>query len=604
MWWYTKLFGSIITALLIISIFSTIGFAEANVVLYDGDARKFTDAPDVIAYTNTEHTAPPSEFEITTSGATWPSGPIWRHDNVIALMDPSGWIEAKTTVATDTVGLQFWGDTNDGWARVLVDGSEVWTGSVYGSDVNYPGGAFVKYLEISGLERSTHTIRVECMGIKGAGGGDDVLVSFFGLEETSGTTTSSTAKGLVAHYTFDNNYADSSPYNNHGTPKGNMAFTSGVVGTSAASFDGKSHVEVQDSDSLDLTDDFTFSVWLNKEDAGVGGWAVVFSKGDTSSTSASNSPYALLHASGIHPGVRVAGQIVSSNINTNFNEWYFVTVTKEGSGLKFYVNGELKDTKTASSSIPESDTDLLIGIDPPGATEYFRGSMDDLRIYNYALSQSEINDLYESGDITPATDDVGSQTTAGFSGLVFESRSRPTGSSVQIPLTLSGVDEGIGNMDLTLNYDPSVLEATEVIKGGLTTDSLFDSNIIDGTIKISLADKNGFSGDGTIAYVRFDVIGAEGSSSDLEITKISANRASDLSTISIPSKDGVFKVVSMDDGLGDADGDETLTALDALYALQMAVDKIPDDMTLDMNGDGQISSIDARKILRIATGLE
>jgi hypothetical protein len=38
---------------------------------------------------------------------------------------------------------------------------------------------------------------------------------------------------------------------------------------------------------------------------------------------------------------------------------------------------------------------------------------------------------------------------------------------VQIPLTLSGIDDKIGNMDITLSYDPSVLEATEVIKGDL-----------------------------------------------------------------------------------------------------------------------------------------
>ncbi|MBE9521565.1 MAG: hypothetical protein IME95_00080, partial [Proteobacteria bacterium] len=45
-------------------------------------------------------------------------------------------------------------------------------------------------------------------------------------------------------------------------------------------------------------------------------------------------------------------------------------------------------------------------------------------------------------------------------GLTFESRSKPSGSSVQIPLTLNGIEEKIGNMDITLSYDPSILEAT------------------------------------------------------------------------------------------------------------------------------------------------
>ena len=52
-------------------------------------------------------------------------------------------------------------------------------------------------------------------------------------------------------------------------------------------------------------------------------------------------------------------------------------------------------------------------------------------------------------------------------GLTFESRSKSSGSIVQIPLTLRGLKEKIGNMDITLSYDPSVLDATEVIKGSL-----------------------------------------------------------------------------------------------------------------------------------------
>ena len=751
-WNCSKLFASFIVGLLVISISATVASAGVNVVLHDGDARNFGDPPDVIAYANTQYTTPPSEFQITTTGS------IWRYHQWIALMEVGNHVEAKTTVETTSVGVQLWGDTNDGWARVLVDGSEVWTGSVYGSDVNYPGGAFVKYLEISGLDKSTHTIRVENMGTSGAGGGDDVTIMFFGLEETSPTSiptpsfegeihsiqsynypdyfirhrnslgeiskivsasdekdasfrvvpgladsryvsfesvnypgyylrhqysqiklhkktddelfkkdstfktvtgladsdwisfesynypdyfirhkngylyiekgdsdlfrkdvtfklvtpkyqpaeetittptptaTLTSGSGLVAHYTFDRNYEDSSIYNNHGTPKGNMDFTAGVVGNAAASFDGKSHVEVSDSDSLDITDDFTFSVWLNKQDAGVGGWAVVFSKGDTSSLSASDSPYALYHSGGKYPMIRISGNSILSSTETDFNEWYFLTVTREGSDVKFYIDGELKDTKISGVSIPRSQSKLVIGTDPPGATEYFKGAMDDLRIYNYALTQSEVKSLY-GGEITPPP-------SVDLSGLIFESRSKSSGSTVQIPLTLNGIDENIGNMDITLGYDSSILEATEVIKGGLTTNSLFDSNIVDGTIMISLADKAGFSGDGSIAYIKFDVIGAEGSSSPLEITKLSANRAEDMVEITIPTQDGMFKVIAREEGLGDGDGDGKLTALDVLYALQMAVGKISEDLTLDMNGDGKVSSIDARKILRIAAGLE
>jgi hypothetical protein len=79
------------------------------------------------------------------------------------------------------VGVQFWGDQNDGWARVLVDGTEVWRGSTYGTSGDPAAGAYVKYLEISGLATGAHTVRVECLGINGAGGGDDVTILLFGF---------------------------------------------------------------------------------------------------------------------------------------------------------------------------------------------------------------------------------------------------------------------------------------------------------------------------------------------------------------------------------------------------------------------------------------
>ncbi|NAT10846.1 hypothetical protein C4E22_04760 [ANME-1 cluster archaeon AG-394-G06] len=128
-------------------------------------------------------------------------------------------------------------------------------------------------------------------------------------------------------------------------------------------------------------------------------------------------------------------------------------------------------------------------------------------------------------------------------GLTFESHSKPSGSSVQIPLTLKGIEDKIGNMDITLSYDSSVLEATAVTKGDLTSDSLFEYNIMAGTILISLADAEGFSGNGTIAYVTFNVIGAADSTSPLQIATLAANRAEDYEVLTIPINDGLFRVI-------------------------------------------------------------
>ena len=196
----------------------------------------------------------------------------------------------------------------------------------------------------------------------------------------------------------------------------------------------------------------------------------------------------------------------------------------------------------------------------------------------------------------------GSPEDTGLADLTFESRSRPTGSDVQIPLMLESVAETVGNMDLTLAYDPMVLEAREVLKGSLTADSLFDYTISGGTIRVALADREGFSGDGSVAYVRFKVIGDTGTSSELGISEATANE-SDYSVMALATHNGLFLVTGIDELRGDCDGDGKLSPVDALCALQMAVGKITENLAMDVTGDGKVTSLDARQILKMAVGI-
>jgi len=152
---------------------TTAPVAELPVSFLQGDARWFDDPPMMIAYANANYSPPPSAVTITDSGG------LWRHNEWIALMDGDQWIEVTHSgTAVDSVGIQFWGDTNDGWVRVLVDGAEKWRGSIYGSDDD----PFIRYLKMTNLGAGPHTIRVEALGDPGLGGGNDVAIFFFGFE--------------------------------------------------------------------------------------------------------------------------------------------------------------------------------------------------------------------------------------------------------------------------------------------------------------------------------------------------------------------------------------------------------------------------------------
>jgi hypothetical protein len=146
-----------------------------KVTLLNGNARVSASPPATIAFANTQQFSPPAGVSVTDGGT------IWRFNEWTALQSAGSFLEARADDAT-SVGVQFWGDQSDGVARVLVDGRAVWQGDTYGSDPNYPGKAFVKYLKVSGLPPGPHTVRVEHTGVAGAGGGSDVTVYFLGFD--------------------------------------------------------------------------------------------------------------------------------------------------------------------------------------------------------------------------------------------------------------------------------------------------------------------------------------------------------------------------------------------------------------------------------------
>ena len=150
---------------------------EPVVELLVGNALSFADPPDYVAYANTDYQGPPPEMFIATTCQD-----CWRYNQWFTIAGESGYIEATSNIPVTAIGVQFWGDTNDNWAQVLLDGEEIYTTSVQGEDANWPGGAFVRYLSVSNLPLERHTLQVRDLG-NGPGGG--VTLYFFGLGPTA-----------------------------------------------------------------------------------------------------------------------------------------------------------------------------------------------------------------------------------------------------------------------------------------------------------------------------------------------------------------------------------------------------------------------------------
>lgn len=181
--------------------------------------------------------------------------------------------------------------------------------------------------------------------------------------------------------------------------------------------------------------------------------------------------------------------------------------------------------------------------------------------------------------------------------LIVEDRTMSEGSTVQIPINLVNA-RNISNMDITLTYDPEVLQATEVLQGSLTATTLFESNIMDGKVLIAFASNTGVGTDGTgsVALLRFDVVGNKGDSSILEFTVAKGNDFTTRAEIDLTTQNGLF-TVDGDELKGDCDGDGDVDYVDTEMALRMAVAKIEARLIADMNDDGQVTSFDADEIL-------
>jgi len=80
------------------------------------------------------------------------------------------------------------------------------------------------------------------------------------------------------------------------------------------------------------------------------------------------------------------------------NNWVHVVFTYDGSVIKGYINGALVVQQNYSGGITPTNDDITFGVGYALASNrYFNGQIDDLRLYNYALSREQVQKVYNQG---------------------------------------------------------------------------------------------------------------------------------------------------------------------------------------------------------------
>ena len=214
--------------------------------------------------------------------------------------------------------------------------------------------------------------------------------------------------GLVAFYPFNGNGNDESGNGNHGTVNGaTLTSDRNDVQNSSYSFDGlDDYISINSNNNqLDFFGNccITISAWIKLDNANK-----QYSILTNSDYNNIHQQYALKVESNSKLYFLAGDKLFESNgINyssssINNGQWTHTLVSYDGNKLKLYLNGNLDYENQIIDNFPESPSSVaFIGNSWGANNDFFPGQIDDVGIWNRALTEKEIQNLYTSstGDI-------------------------------------------------------------------------------------------------------------------------------------------------------------------------------------------------------------
>ena len=245
------------------------------------------------------------------------------------------------------------------------------------------------------------------------------------LALASSKVAAASSSGLVAAYAFDEGtgttVTDSSGNGNNGTVANGTWSTTGKYGD-ALKFNGTStRVTIPNSASLQLSTGMTLEAWVNPSTVN-GSWRDVIYKGNDNYYLEATSTNASFPDGGLIAGGSYADAFGTAKLTAN--AWAFLTETYDGSTLRLYMNGTQVASTAHTGAIATSTNALSIGGDSIYG-QYFVGLIDNVRVYNVALTAAQIQTDQATaigssggGDTTPPSAPGTLTATAASSGEI------------------------------------------------------------------------------------------------------------------------------------------------------------------------------------------
>ena len=214
--------------------------------------------------------------------------------------------------------------------------------------------------------------------------GDRTLVAQYTLNTGS----------LVGWWKFDNDFLDWSGNGNDGlcSSLGCPTQTTGKVGD-ALYFDGNGSIDAGNGARLNITGNITIEAWVKPAKLAT---QYIVKKASNDATNGYELSLASSGKAFFRFNQRASGNTyrVDTVINypSNNTTWVHLVGIYNGTQLQIYLNGHLSNNKSGSSNISSNTNNLKIG--GPDGSAFYKGSIDEVRIWNRALTPQEIEAFY------------------------------------------------------------------------------------------------------------------------------------------------------------------------------------------------------------------
>lgn len=226
------------------------------------------------------------------------------------------------------------------------------------------------------------------------------LVCSLLLFVSSAVTAQIPSDSLVGCWLFNGDASDASIHHNNGIVQGATLVADRFGNANRAyAFDGNDYISIAHDASLNCSDSLSFSVWVKP--ALLSGTQLLLGKSNYSSM----TNYLIRIKPSGYIQWEYNGYSVTDSVPLQLDTWHHLVVTGTESGQikKIYIDNKLIEVTTGVVGLLGPVTNAFTFGYASYGSEYFRGAMDDVRMYNKVLSESEIDALFNESCNTEST---------------------------------------------------------------------------------------------------------------------------------------------------------------------------------------------------------